>query len=341
MPTGSFADKFGRHRSITISSFALSAGLIIYFLANSFWLFILAEVIAGLGRTFVSGALEAWLVDSLKAQGDDNLKAKVFRQESYFSSAGVIIGSILGAYVGNYNLAWPWLMGAILAIISGLYSLTLKESYHKEGEIRVKASLSEQIKIACSHGLRNRNLLGFMILGAVMALAVQALNMQWTIVFQTNFHLETRYLGWIFAGIALMVAIGGNLSKHSQRFVSDGKKTLAITQIATAILIIITAQITGLITTLSFFFLHELSRGAFKPLKQTFFNDQLLSETRATVLSLDSMINKIGSLIGLLISGFLAEVYSIKVAWLVSGIFLFIVCALFLIPKKTNKNGLI
>jgi len=334
LPTGSFADKFGRHRSITLSCFLMTLGLLVYFISDNFWLFIAAEVIIGLGKTFSSGALEAWLVDSLQAQGLTSLKEKLFRRETYWSSTGAIIGSLVGSYVGNSNLAWPWLMGATLSFFIGLYSLSLKEPYKSCQTLKVKVGLGEQIRIAWRHGFSNRNLVSFMVLGAVLALAVQALNMQWTIVFQKQYNLETKYLGWVFIGIALTQAWGGHLSKYSQRLVKDEKKSLALTHIMTALVIIAITQISGLITTMGFFLLHELSRGAFKPLKQSFFNDHLLSETRATVLSLDSMITKIGSLIGLLMSGFIANAYSIKIAWLASGLFLLVAALCFFWPKR-------
>lgn len=340
MPTGSFADKFGRHRSITISCFLSGAGALTYFFADCFWLFIFAEVIAGIGKTFASGALEAWVVDSLKAKGLANEKDKLFRQETFYSSAGAIIGSLAGSYAGDYNLTLPWLMSAALSVSVGLYSLTLTEPYHDSSIKRENIGLVTQIRLACQHGFSNRSLVGFMVLGAVLALAIQALNMQWTIVFQKDYHLETRYLGWIFIGIALFQALGGYLSKYSLRWVNNGSKSLAITQIITAIMIICLTLVSGLVGTLCFFFLHELSRGAFKPLKQSFFNDQLLSETRATVLSLDSMINKIGSLIGLLVSGFLANTYSINIAWLISGLFLLIVSLFFFIAKKQYSKDI-
>jgi MFS family permease len=335
LPTGSFADKFGRHRSITLSCFLMALGLMVYFFSDNFWLFIAAEVVIGLGKTFASGALEAWMVDSLKTQGLIGLKEKLFRQESYFSSAGAILGSLAGAYAGNSNLAWPWLMGAVLSLLVALYSLVLKEPYYDKNEKRVRVGLGQQIKIACEHGFSNKDLISFMVLGAILALAVQALNMQWTIVFQKQYSLETKYLGWIFTGIALTQAWGGHLSKYSQRLFKDEKKSLAFTQIVTGVVIIVLTQLSGLTSTLSFFFLHELSRGAFKPLKQSFFNNHLLTETRATVLSLDSMINKVGSFIGLLASGFIANAYSIKIAWLVSGLFLLACALFFFLPRKT------
>jgi MFS family permease len=338
MPTGSFADKFGRHNSVKLSFFLHALGLLIYFISGNLWLFIIAEIIAGISLTFSSGALEAWLVDSLEFHAVVRLKAKIFRREAYFNSAGLVIGSLSGAYIGNQNLSWPWLLGAAISVLAGIYSLSLTETYRQKDTARIRVSLIKQIKLACDHGFNNRHIVSFMALGAIFSIATQALNMQWTVVFQRNFHLEISELGWIFVGIAILISLGSSLSKYSLRLFKDAKKTLAITQIITAIVIIILASVTGLVMTLSLFFLHELTRGMFKPIKQSFFNDHLLSETRASVLSLDSMINKIGSLIGLLISGWLAQSYSIKVAWLVSGIFLLVALLLFLIPKKPKTD---
>lgn len=340
MPTGSFADKFGRHRSITISCFISAAATLTYFLADCLWLFVIAEIIAGLGKTFSSGALEAWVVDSLKAEGLMDQKEKLFRQETFFCSAGIIVGVLTGSYIGDYNLAWPWLASAAMSFMVGIYSLRLKENYHDPTLNVIKPSLIGQIKIAWRHGFASRKIINFMILGAILALAIQALNMQWTIVFQKDYHLETKYLGWIFIGIALADTCGSSLSKYCRRLIKNESQSLALTQIFTALMIIVLTQISGLTATLSFFFLHEMSRGAFKPLKQSYFNDQLLSETRATLISLDSMINKIGSVIGLLISGYLANTYSINTAWLVSGIFLLLASLFFFLPKRSvfSKN---
>lgn len=339
MPTGSFADKFGRHRSISVSFFLVTLGLSTYYLSKSFEMFIVAEILTGLALTFSSGALEAWLVDSLKFHGLVHLKFKLFRKEIYFVSAGVIIGSLTGSYLGNYNLAWPWILGALISFLAGIYSLTIKEDYNENGYKTPKNGLLKQIKIACSHGFNNRHIVSYMFLGSIFNLAIQAINMQWTLIFRDKYLMEVKYLGWMFVFVALIASLGGTLSKYSLRLFKDEKKTLAFTQILTSLFIIVLALANGLITALSFFFLHELTRSLFKPIKQSFLNDHIQSETRATVLSLDSMMVKVGSFIGLLASGWIAKNYSIETAWFSSGLFLLVALLIFLWPRKKNKNG--
>ena len=97
LPTGSFADSFGRHRSFSLSFFLMALSTFIYFVSGSFMLFVLAEVVAALGHTFFSGSIEAWLVDSLKARGEEYRQAEIFRHETAFHSFGIIAGVMFGA----------------------------------------------------------------------------------------------------------------------------------------------------------------------------------------------------------------------------------------------------
>jgi len=95
------------------------------------------------------------------------------------------------------------------------------------------------------------------------------------------------------------------------------------------------ASFVGLYPVLFWFLIHEGGRGMFKPLKQAYLNKRIESDKRATVLSFDSMISRGGAFVGLLLSGYLAENYSISLSWLTSGIILGVGIFIFL----KLKNG--
>jgi len=86
--------------------------------------------------------------------------------------------------------------------------------------------------------------------------------------------------------------------------------------------LLIASAMLGLGPTLIGFLVHEMGRGTFPPLEQGYLNRRLESDKRATVLSFGSMIKQLGSAVGLLLSGYLANSFSIGVSWLVSGIIL-------------------
>lgn len=336
MPTGSFADRFGRHHSISISCFLLVISFLIYYFSGSFWLFILAEIIGAVGHTFVSGAAEAWLVDSLKARGEFYLKEKVFRQEQFSKTIGLAIGCVSGAWLGGVNLSWPWLATSFFMFVAGIFSLFfIKENYIREKREKNANGTIKQLKDAWHYGIKNKELLYVMSFGALIALSVQAINMQWPLFFKDYYSFNSLHLGYLFVLASLSVAIGGRFSKRVKKSFKDEKLLIVLPQILTAAAIIVTSRASGLAVVGGAFLLHEFGRGMFDPVKKNYMNDRIESKTRATLLSLESMFTKLGAFVGLLISGFLANSVGIDKTWFFSGLILLIgVVIFFIITKK-------
>lgn len=334
MPTGSFADRFGRHHSITISCFLLVISFLIYYFSNSFLLFILAEIIGAIGHTFVSGAAEAWLVDSLKMRDEFHLKTKVFRQELSSKAIGTMSGCLFGSWLGEIDLSLPWLATAFFMGIAGIFSFIFIKENYKESKEKSKNGLGKEVTEAC-RSLKNKELLYVMSFGAVIACSVQAMNMQWPLVFKNSFNFTSSYLGYLFIFISIAVALGGRLSKKFKSLFKNDKLLLIVPQLVTAIAIIITSRTSGLFMVTGAFLLHEFGRGMFTPVKQDYMNNRIESKNRATVLSLESMFTKLGAFVGLIISGFMASRLGISETWLFSGMFLFLgVIIFFTILKK-------
>src|ERR671919_1303593 len=73
VPTGIVADTRGRRLSYLLGTFTLAASTMLYlamwYASAPFWAWALASVVLGLGFTFFSGAVQAWLVDALTHTG--------------------------------------------------------------------------------------------------------------------------------------------------------------------------------------------------------------------------------------------------------------------------------
>ena len=65
LPTGIFADRYGRKLSLLIGGAASFTALATYACAESFSGFLAAELVLGVGTSFISGADSALLYDSL------------------------------------------------------------------------------------------------------------------------------------------------------------------------------------------------------------------------------------------------------------------------------------
>src|SRR5688500_9355949 len=73
VPTGIVADTVGRRASYLLGTVTLAASTLLYVLLwqieGPFWQWAVVSILLGLGFTFFSGAVEAWLVDALAATG--------------------------------------------------------------------------------------------------------------------------------------------------------------------------------------------------------------------------------------------------------------------------------
>ena len=66
IPTGAMADKIGRKLAIIIAMGLQVLGEVLFLSSQTFWSFAIVSIVAGLGFSFMSGAFEALIFDTLK-----------------------------------------------------------------------------------------------------------------------------------------------------------------------------------------------------------------------------------------------------------------------------------
>lgn len=321
VPTGAFADVFGRKKSVVIGCFMMALSMLAYYFGQNFWSFAVAEIIGAIGLTFLSGSLEAWVVDALAYHGYDGELSHVFRREVYATQVGIIFGSLMGGYLGQRDLSLPWLASAIATFLVGIFAiLALKEQQIKQIKLKFSfAPFRKTIKDSVQFGYQKKSVWFVVLFGMILAISVQAMNMQWPFIFQETYKLSTTNLGWLFAAVSVVTMLGGQLSKLFADKIRHEKNAIVLSQAITVVGILGASMMLGVVPVIGFFLLHEMGRGMIGPLKQAYLNHRIPSEQRATILSFDSMIGKSGAFIGLAGSGFLAQHFGIPNTWFVSG----------------------
>ena len=117
LPTGLVADLYGRKLSVVLSFFVIGAAGVIFRLSTIFWALAVAEIVQGLGETLKSGAFEAWVVDSLKEEGQDQEIRGVFARGVRFERIGYLLGLVAGGYLGAHQITaiwYPFILGHLL-----------------------------------------------------------------------------------------------------------------------------------------------------------------------------------------------------------------------------------
>src|SRR3989344_5236857 len=171
IPTGAIADVFGRKTSFVCSCFLYTAGMFTYAVSHSFWGFALAEMTAAVGRTFASGAFQAWLVDRVRHQGYKGSLNSVFSKEQQLGQIGLIIGAICGAFLADKNMALPWIVAGFVMLVAGVVAmLFMKEEYFVRQKFSVKSGFLAMKNTAVSsftYGMRHGVVRFILILAAI------------------------------------------------------------------------------------------------------------------------------------------------------------------------------
>src|SRR5215213_3656733 len=105
VPTGIVADTVGRRMSYLLGTVTLTASTLFYVLLwqieAPFWEWAIASLLLGLGFTFFSGAVEAWLVDALTATGFTGDLETVFGRGQILTGVGMLTGSVAGGFLAQ------------------------------------------------------------------------------------------------------------------------------------------------------------------------------------------------------------------------------------------------
>jgi MFS family permease len=322
IPTGAFADIFGRKTSFVIACALMSVSMFVYGLSDDMTGFIIAEMIGAVGMTFRSGAFKAWLVDSLKHYGDHGPYTKIFARQNLICQIANGFGAVLGSYLAVKNPSLPWITGGISLLVTTLVAMfTMKEEYFKRSGMSLAKGLRSMQNIAVSsirYGKEHSAVRFVLMITAIQIFAIQALNMYWQPFFSKRGVAEKNY-GYLFLGILICTAFGAYaISRMDTK--NNERKIIIKSYIIVGILIIAMALSPGLSLPITFFMLHEIVRGSWSPMIDSYLQVRIPSDERATISSFCAIAPHIGGAIGLVISGIIAKFFGPETAWVVSGV---------------------
>jgi MFS family permease len=162
IPTGVIADLRGRRMSYLLGVITLILSTLLYlfiwYRSAPFWGWALSSILLGLGFTFFSGAMEAWLVDALGHSGYKDALESVLAKGEIVEGAAMLTGSVAGGIVAQAtNLGTPYVIRAALLVLNFVFAFLLmrdlgfKPADEKNPIKEVKTIIAGSVR----HGLRN------------------------------------------------------------------------------------------------------------------------------------------------------------------------------------------
>jgi MFS family permease len=327
LPTGIFADRFGRKKSIVIGTLLLALEPLIYLFADNFLWFALAFALAGMGITFHSGSIEALIYDHLKAK---NLEKDMKKAMGSFGSASLVamvVAPIIGSYIAK-DLIMPQFIFLILmslgAMLIGFFiSLWIKDTKQRRVEEENPFSL---MKDGAKLIRKNKSLLRIILLSVFASPFLFTLNYLYQ-PYLLSSGINTALFGTIFA-IALLLA--ASLQKYAYKIEEKLgiKWTVFLATMLPGVFYIIMAFTFHPIWAILLFVMIRATMGLKEPLFSDYKNLHITSKNRATILSMISIIISL-YLVGMrLIIGRLADI-NLSYSFLFMGVVI-VIASIFL-----------
>ena len=338
IPSGYVADVLGRKNSMIIGTFFGCLGMVVYASSFGFEGFLVAALCLGVGQSFISGSDTAIMYDSLlelnRTKDFIKLEGRTISMGNFAEAVAFIAGGLLA----EVSLRTPFYYQIGIAFIGFLVTLLLVEpKMHrlKDGKTKPWKNIKKIIRFSLKE---NKTLRYYIIYSSIIGAGT--LTMAWySQPYFMSIGINSKfYFGLLGAGLNLAVAI---ISFYAHKIEEKIKTRTLLILILLSIcscyfIISYIKTLWGLLILLAFY----LARGVATPVLRDYMNRHIPSEMRATVMSIRSFIIRIVFASFSPFFGYVADVYSLSQAILLSGILFFVlggITLLFLLGKSTKS----
>ncbi len=314
LPAGYLADLFGRKKTMLIGSAISALGYMILWRGNSFFDFVIFEIVVGIGMSLQSGCDVAVLFNSAELAGRKNEIGQFLSKRLSLQNISEGSASLLTAGLTAFTLKLPILVNAftpwIMVICAFLIQEPPTEKLNRESHLK-------NFKLIGKALFGHSNLLTWVIISFVVYsfatfCAVWSLQPYWS-----EKGIKPEYFGLLWAANSFATAIiGFNAKKIETKFGS----TLTIIIIATSPIIgYLGLGISGSLLGLVYSLLFPICRGLNGVLFQEALNNRIPNEIRATANSIGSLGMRALFLIFGPLLGWMMDKYGPKSAMLMMG----------------------
>lgn len=329
VPTGVVADGWGRRASFLLGTLTLASSTYLYYLlwqlSAPFWAWAVVSVLLGLGFTFFSGAVEAWLVDALHFASYEGDLETVLGRGQMVTGVAMLVGSAAGGVIAQAtDLGVPFLLrvGVLLAMFGVAFVLMHDVGFTPERSPHPLQATRAVLTASIDSGLRNPPV-RYIMLAAPFSAGVGIYVFYALQPFLLELFGDPK--AYSIAGLAAAIVagaqiLGGWLAPTLRRLVRKRTTVLIVTS-GLGGLILVALGFTRLFwLALVLLTLWALVTAAATPVRQAYLNDMISSKQRATVLSFDSLMGSSGGIVVQPLMGRAADVYGYPLSLAFSGV---------------------
>lgn len=329
VPTGVVADGWGRRVSFLLGTVTLAGSTYLYYLlwqhSAPFWWWAAVSVLLGLGFTFFSGAVEAWLVDALRFTGYEGGLETVLGRGQMVAGVAMLVGSVAGGVIAQAtNLGVPFLVrvGVLVAMFVVAFLLMHDVGFTPERSTHPLQATRAVLDASIENGLKNPPVRYVMLaapfsagVGIYVFYALQPFLLQ--LFGDPHAYSVAGLAAAIVAGAQVL---GGWIAPRVRRLVRKRTTVLILSGVVGALILVVLGITQVFWAALVLLTLWAIVESAGTPVRQAYLNDMIPSKQRATVLSFDSLMGSSGGVVVQPLLGRAADVYGYSISLAMSGV---------------------
>lgn len=329
IPTGVVADTLGRRASYLLGTITLATTTVLYWLLwlweSPFWAWAIVSMLLGLGFTFFSGAVDAWLVDALRATEYRGSLETVFGRAMIVGGAAMLAGSVLGGVVAQVtDLGVPFLIRAGVLLVMLVVAAVLMRDLGftpERGAGPIKAT-GTVLRASITYGLGNPPVRWLML----------ATPFTTGVGFYAFYALQPYLLelwgdegAYSIAGLAAALLsgagiVGGFIAPYVRRMFRKRTSAILLATVSSALVLVALAFTTNFWVAIVLVAAWGIASSIDDPVHRAYLNDMIPSKQRATVLSFDSLLGSAGGAVFQPILGRSADLGGYAASMLWSGV---------------------
>jgi len=345
VPTGVVADTFSRRLSVIIGFFLTGAGIALTGATTNFAVILIAQVIAGIGFTFSSGAFQAWIADEV---GEEHLP-QVFLRATQVIRVGALVGIAASVTLGSIQLYLPLVMGGGLMMALAVYLVfVMPETGFKpapRGERTTWQAMGHTFREGVAAVRVQPRLLTFLAIAVFLGMTSEGFDRLGDAHLLTNFKFPDLAglqpivwfgvidAGGMLLGIATAEIARRRLSLHRREVVV---RVLVVFTTLRIISVVGFAFVGNFWLALGFLWSRTVFISLSRPLYDAWLTQSIDSRVRATVLSMSAQADAIGQIAGGPGIGWVGKSVSLRAAIALSGLLLTPVLALY---TRAHRQG--
>jgi MFS family permease len=309
IPTGAFADRFGRRLTFVVGAAVEGVGILVFALASDFPVLLLSYVLWSLGIAFASGNDTAYLYDALAVEGQEHDYTRRAGRNAALGKGSIMAGSIAGsAIAAAYTLQTPILLAAVPYALAIPVALRMQEPpATRSRQLSYGGTLREAIA-----AVRGDPAVRWLILFQIAL----------SIIFIADFLLMQPFLRShqvpiaIFGLLQVPVRLAGAAGSVLAHRVSDalGLRSAVGAALASALSGLALLAAFDHVAAFAGFVVFQFATGAIMPSLGAYVNDRTRSEVRATVLSVAPLGTSIAFVLASPCAGVVGD-FSLRVAF--------------------------